>query len=144
MEEITQLLNQFNWPGAFAVVGSVVTIVIGLLTYLYNIHVTPKDDEFGRDIKDLYERLDNLSSNYDMIARLIDENKNLSNDGDISLRDSVRDAAADLKVLKHSIVTLQTNQTHFESRIQDDMKQYNEKLNKLTDIILKMLSEDLV
>lgn len=116
-----EFLNSLSWPGAFAVVASIVTSVTGLFGYLVSVKrreaaqkrlVTPEFD---------YEKLHSRIN--DAIERIAE------NEGD-------------LKEARASIRSLQKACSSHEQRDIEDFKLVDAKIDRLMDIVVRMLQDD--
>lgn len=110
-----------TWPQAFAVVASVVTIVSGLLAYL---------------LKPNKIRPDNDS------CESIENQLNLIHQRLSDIKDRVATEEGDVKVVQAEIESLARMIRNHEVRDEQDFIVINQKLEKLMDIVLKLLSDD--
>ena len=117
-----EFLNSLEWPAVFAVVGSVVTIVTGLFGYLLSARRQSKITTTTKVLTiDEYEKIHTRIN--DVISR-VGENE------------------GDLKELQSSIHSLQKQLSNHEQRDIDDFKLVEAKLDRLMDIVVRILQED--
>lgn len=117
-----EFLNSLEWPAVFAVVGSVVTIVTGLFGYLLSARRQSKLTTTTKVLTiEEYEKLHTRIN--DLISR-------------------VGETEGDLKELQSSIHSLQKQQSNHEQRDIDDFKLVEAKLDRLMDIVVRILQED--
>lgn len=118
-----EFLNSLSWPGAFAVVASIVTSVTGLFGYL----VSVKRKEAAQKIQEVkspefdYEKLHSRIN--DAIERIAE------NEGD-------------LKEARASIRSLHKAVSSHEQRDIEDFKLVDAKIDRLMDIVVRMLQDD--
>lgn len=124
-----ELLSNMSWPGAFAVLGSVGTVVFGILGYLMKVKnkVTP-DPQAATDIEKLHTRVSEIK---DRVAAL---------DGDAKER--VAGLEGDVKELRSYVKSIQKQITDHEHRDIEDFKVIQQKLDKLMEIIIQILQDD--
>lgn len=110
------LLNSLTWPAVFAILGSVVTIVVGLFGYLRSAK-TQTQTQTPDDFEKLHSRIN------DAVERVA------VNEGDLKeVRASLR--AALKQIADH------------EQRDIDDFKMIDAKLDRLMDIIVRILQDE--
>lgn len=115
-------INNLTWPGAFAVVGSLVTIITGIFGYLIATHRLKRFPGFQhpQSVND-YEKLHaRISAIVDRVA---------VNEGD-------------LKEVRVSIRNLQKGIADHEQRDIQDFNLVESKLDRLMDIVVKILQDD--
>ncbi len=111
-----ELLNSLTWPAVFAILGSIVTIVVGLFGYLRSAK-TQTQAQTPDDLEKLHSRIN------DAIERVA------VNEGDLKeVRASLR--AALKQIVDH------------EQRDIDDFKMIDAKLDRLMDIIVRILQDE--
>lgn len=118
-----EFLNSLTWPGVVAILGSVVTIVSGLLAMLVTIYrKNPPISNTKKTLTEVeYEKLHSRIS--DTITR-------------------VSEIEGDIKELRASIRSLQKQIADHEQRDIDDFKLVDAKLDRLMDIIVRILQDD--
>ena len=113
--EIITTLNQLSWPAAVAILGSVVTFVIGLFGYLRSEKIPPKPNAKTEE-QILHARLS-------------------------TLRDQVAALEGDIKALNAQFDSL-TNIVHdHELRDTSDFRALSDKVEKIMQIIVEMLRD---
>ncbi len=115
-----ELLNSLSWPAVFAIVASLVTIVTGLLGYL----VSSKKKAAA-----LVEA-----------KPLIDHEKLHTRINAVTER--VAEIEGDLKEVRSTLRSLQRQIADHEQRDIDDFKLVDAKLDRLMDIVIRMLQDD--
>ncbi len=118
-----EFLNSLEWPAVFAIVGSFVTIVTGLFGYLLSARRQTKNNNTSVKILTIeeYEKLHTRIN--DLVSRVGE------NEGDI-------------KEVQSSLRSLQKQISNHEQRDIDDFKLVEAKLDRLMDIIVRILQED--
>lgn len=118
-----EFLNSLEWPGVFAVVGSVVTIVTGLFGYLLAANRSNKHEAPSTKIltPEEYEKL------HTRINDLIDRVS--ANEGDI------KEIHASLRLIQKLIAD-------HEQRDITDFKLVDAKIERLMDIVVRILQDD--
>lgn len=114
-----ELLTNISWPGAFAVLGSVGTVVFGILGYLMKV----KKDE--------------AASNSDSATDTEKLHTRLS-----EIKDRVALTDGDVKELRSYVKSIQKQITDHEHRDIEDFKVIQQKLDKLMEIIIQILQDD--
>ena len=109
-----ELLNSLTWPAALAILGSVVTIVIGLFGYL-------------RSSKAQSQNLPEYEKLHSRINVAVE--RVAANEGD-------------LKEVRASLRSLQKTIADHEQRDIDDFKLIEAKLDRLMDIVVRILQDD--
>ncbi len=127
MEPIQAALTAFTWPAAFAVVASVVAIVTGYFGYLIKTRapveqpapepVADKDMDQDKDIRHLHTRISEI-------------------------KDRTATIETDSKINHTEIGNLQNQLNGHEARVDKEFDRLNEKVDKLTDILMKVLTDD--
>ena len=119
-----ELLNSLSWPATFAIVASVVSIITGLLGYLISarrkaaISVSVTDPlKEGYDHEKLHTRIN------DAVER-------------------VAAIEGDIKELRAFVRVCQKQLSDHEQRDIDDFKILDAKIDRLMDIIVRMLQDD--
>jgi predicted nucleic acid-binding Zn-ribbon protein len=115
-----EFLNSLEWPAAFAVVASIVTITVGLFGYLRN-SKKPTETQSKILTTEEYEKLHTRIN--DAIERIAE------NEGD-------------LKEVRASIRSLQHQCTDHEQRDITDFKLIDAKIERLMDIVVRILQDD--
>lgn len=117
-----ELLNSLEWPGVFAVVGSVVTIVTGLFGYLLAArrnNITPPQVKILSPEE--YEKLHaRINEAVNRIA--VDE--------------------GDIKEIRASLRAIQKQLHEHEQRDITDFKLVDAKIERLMDIVVRILQDD--
>lgn len=116
-----EFLNSLEWPAVFAIVGSIVTIVTGLLGYLLSTRKNGSKPQTKILTPDEYEKLHTRIN--DAITRIAE------NEGDI-------------KEVMASIRSLQKQIANHEQRDIEDFKFFEAKLERLMDIVVRILQDD--
>ena len=117
-----EFLNSLEWPAVFAIVGSVVTIVTGLFGYLL---AARRQEAKATTTHNL------TTEEYEKIHSRIND-----------LVDRVAANEGDLKETRASIRSLQNQISTHEQRDIDDFKLLEAKLDRLMDIVVRILQED--
>ncbi len=118
-----EFLNSLEWPAVFAIVGSVVTIVTGLFGYLIASSRIHKVEAPQTKIltPDEYEKLHTrINDAIDRIAM---------NEGDLKENNSL-------------LRSLQKQVQDHEQRDIDDFKLVEAKIDRLMDIVIRILQDD--
>ena len=112
------LLNSLTWPAVFAILGSIVTIVLGLFGYLRSVKTQAQTQtQAPDDFEKLHSRIN------DAIERVA------VNEGDLKeVRASLR--AALKQIADH------------EQRDIEDFKMTDTKLDRLMDIVVRILQDE--
>lgn len=110
--EITEAINMLTWPAAFAIVGSMVTIVVGLFGYMRNSKTKPTEPT--------------TQAVHDRVS---------------TLKDQVAEIDGDLKALVARVEGLQTTVQDHERRDVADFRAVSDKVEKIMEIIVEMLRE---
>ncbi len=117
-----EFLNSLEWPAVFAIVGSLVTIVTGLFGYLLSARRQKSSSTTTKILTiEEYEKLHTRIN--DLVSR-VGENE------------------GDLKEVQSSLRSLQKQISNHEQRDIDDFKLVEAKLDRLMDIIVRILQED--
>lgn len=115
-----ELLNSLTWPAVFAILGSIVTIVLGLFGYLRSVKTqaqTQAQTQTPDDFEKLHSRIN------DAVERVA------VNEGDLKeVRASLR--AALKQIADH------------EQRDIEDFKMTDTKLDRLMDIVVRILQDE--
>jgi len=114
-------------PEAFAIVGSVVTVVFGIFGYLLKTRNDPPKSRpaFQKSAQQIVE--DRIQHAHDRIS---------------NLKDQVVNADADVRLLNSKIDNMQKTIDDHEERDIRDFDVLNKKIDKLTDIVIKILSDE--
>lgn len=124
MGETLQLaLSSIDWPAAFTIVGSVIATLTATFGYLLKVR-TPTKATTGESSTITNEDLQRL---YDTID---------------SLRDRFAKVESDSALLLHKTEEFEKKLNEHEDREGHDIKNLHYKLDKLTEIVLKILSDD--
>jgi hypothetical protein len=119
---MNELFSTLTWPGAFAIVGSVLTVVLGFLGLFATYH---KASSNGKTKSQLPS-----PENLQIHQRIS------------TLRDRVGTVEAQLLVLNTRIENLVRQCSDHDARDVDDFKTINGKVDKLMEIIVEMLKGD--
>lgn len=110
--EIISTINQLSWPAALAIVGSVGTIVFGVLQYLRNMKAKEANPT------------------------------QLVHDRVSSLKDEVSEITGDVKAIIARMDGFSQSLTDHEQRDAADFKAMSDKMDKIMEIIVEMLKDD--
>ncbi len=110
--EIVEVINQLNWPGAVAIVGSVVTVVLGWLRLRTMREKTPEENP--------------AQAVHDRVS---------------SLKDVVSDLDGDFKAVLARLNAVERSLTDHEARDAADFKALSDKVDKIMEIIVEMLKD---
>ena len=117
MEPILQAMAALTWQAALAILGSVVAVVTGLFGYLIKVHSSEKHSKLPPDhVENLHSRISEL-------------------------KDRVSSVEADSKVALSKMESIEKQLDDHEGRDERDFAQLNEKIDKVTDILLKILTD---
>lgn len=117
-----------TWPTAFAIVGSVVTIVVGLFGYL---KASSGKNGSGTMVSQQLAQLTRIEK---QILAL--ETRTLETRGLLA------EAQGDIRVLRESLNNMTSQVNEHERRDIDDFKMVNAKIDKLQDVIIRILSDE--
>ena len=117
-----EFLNSLEWPGALAVIGSVVTIVLGWFGYLVSVRRNKNEPSSTKIL---------TTEEYEKLHSRINE-----------LVDRVAENEGDLKEVKASIRALQKQIGDHEQRDIQDFKLVDAKIDRLMDIVVRILQDD--
>lgn len=109
-----ELLNSLTWPAVFAILGSIVTIVVGLFGYLRSAKTQTQTPT----------NLEKLHSRINVVVERIAVNE------------------GDLKEVKASLRAALKQIADHEQRDIDDFKMIDAKLDRLMDIIVRILQDE--
>lgn len=113
--------DEITWQVAFTIVGSVVAIVTGIFGYLYSLRRNSlkngKPPSSITDIEHVHSRISEV-------------------------KNRVSPLESDIKVILTRISNLQKQLDESQERDQRDFARITEKVDKLTDILMKILSDD--
>ena len=115
-----ELINSLTWPAAFAIVGSVVTIMVTLLGYLLKVRTatpTPPTNDGPAYTQLIHDR--------------ISETKDLTQENN-----------KEIGVLQSKVEALQKEVDSDRSRDERDFTTLNMKYEKLLSIVMKMLQDE--
>ena len=118
--EIIESINMLTWPAAAAIVGSVVTIVLGWFGYL-RATKTPKPPVVAP-------------------PKLVDKTQVL-HDRVSALKDIVSTLEGDFRVVQTRMNAMDKKVADHELRDLEDFKRLNEKVEKVMEIIVEMLRD---
>lgn len=122
-----QFLATLEWPGAVALLGSVIAVVMGLLTLFLRYFDVRRNNNGG-----------NLRSSLPTPnAEMLKVHERVSN-----LRDRIGTLEGEQKVLAAQIENLRKDVIAHDRRDVDDFKTINAKVDKLMEIIVEMLKDD--
>ena len=110
------ILNSLSWPALFTILGSLATGLIALFGYWRS-----ANKEFTQAQKVEYEKTQSRIS---------------------SATDRISDIEGDLKVTNASLRNLQKQLSDHEQRDIDDFKIVDVKIDRLMDIVVKILQDD--
>lgn len=120
-----EVMSGLSWPSAFAIVGSVVTIVIGLFGYLKNKPTsTPASPKPSPSIYVTREEIDNLHSRISSAKDVAMENK------------------GELKIMANHLKAIEKQMAEHERRDIADFKLMQQKIDKMMDIVIQILQDD--
>ncbi len=114
---IIETLNSLSWPAVFAIVGSLTTIVVGLLGYLIS----------SQKLKVQSPSADKLQLIHSRISEI---------------KDRTAEIEGDVKLLFDKSDTLAKKIDDHETRDIADFKNLEQKFDKLTDVIMKILQDE--
>lgn len=129
-----ELLSNMSWPGAIAVLGSVGTVVFGILGYLMRLKKQEKGDAAQTDVQQ--------TSDIEKLHTRVSEIKDRVADLDGSVKERLASHDGDVKELRSYIKSLQKQITDHEHRDIEDFKVIQQKLDKLMEIIIQILQDD--
>lgn len=122
-----------TWPTAFAIVGSVVSIVVGLFGYLKAVN-KPANGTPVRPVTEEQQTVVALNHIGERLTTL--ETKTLQQDRqDVELQ-------GDLRVLREVVNNLLAQVNEHERRDIADFRLVNEKVEKLQDVLIRLLQDD--
>lgn len=110
------LLNSLTWPALFTILGSFVTGLVALFGYWRS-----SNKEFTQAQKVEYEKTQSRIS---------------------STTERIADIEGDVKVTSASLRNLQKQLSDHEQRDIDDFKLVDAKIDRLMDIVVKILQDD--
>lgn len=139
-------LSSLTWASAFAILGSVVTITIGLFGYLYSIKeravkkTTDSDSASATaaNIKLLESSIASAAHRLDLVDAKISE---LTSENRASSEMSL-EMRGDLKVLRESLKAMESRASNHEQRDIQDFRIVNEKIDKLQGVLIQLLQDD--
>jgi len=123
-----EVVNSLSWPAAFAIIASIVTIVTGAFGYLLQSKRTNKLTS-NNDVASYVDA--HQTADIDLLYKKINDTK-----------DRVSYMDGDIKELRSHVKSLQRQLTDHEHRDIRDFKAIQEKLDKLTDIVIQILQHD--
>ncbi len=118
MATAVELINSLTWPAAFAIVGSVVTIMVTLLGYLLKVRTATPPAPTEQTIPQVVH--DRISETKDMTQ---ENNK-------------------DIGVLQSKMEAIQKEVDSDRSRDERDFNTLNTKYEKLLSIVMKILQDE--
>lgn len=124
--ELVNAINTITWPAAFAIVGSLTTIVVGIFGYLINANRIKAQQQAPALV-----RTTSLQDDLKLIHSRVSDTKNRT----ASLE-------GDVKLLFGKWETLAKQIDDHDSRDIDDFKKLDQKVDKLTEVIMKMLQDE--
>lgn len=124
-----EFLNTLTWPAAFAVVGSIVTIITGIFGYLIQSKKT------GNGKPSSLAPISNTDNRQD---QLLDS----ANNEIATLKERLAYVDGDVRELRGYIKSLQKQLTDHEQRDIRDFRNVQEKIDKLTEIIIQLLQQE--
>jgi hypothetical protein len=127
MEKIN-FITGLTWPAAFTIVGTVVTIVVGLFGYIKSCMHQPVVLQPDQAVPSLGQA--EPPSVQDIHVRIS------------ALKDTVAEIDSDLKVIEIRLSGVKTSLTDHESRDVADFKALSEKVEKIMGIIVEMLKDE--
>lgn len=111
-------LSTINWPTAFAIVASFVTLVTGYVGFLIKTRGSSKGVESStEEIQHIHSRVSEV-------------------------KDRLAAVEGDIKIVAHKIESIQKLLDDHQTRDDQGFDHLNEKLDKVTDILLKFLSDE--
>lgn len=126
------MLNQISWEAAFAIVGSIVAIVTGLFGYL----IKTRNDSLGnRGPKQPPGSLETR-------VALVESQMQLAHTRISETKDRVAVTEGDAKSLSTKIDGVHSQLTKHEDRDVRDFEAVNKKLDKITDVVLELLTNE--
>lgn len=121
-----EIVNSLSWQAAFAIVGSVVTIVVGLFGYLRNkTPQTPPAPKLPQ--QPLYvsrTEFEQLHARVSSAKEIAAENK------------------GELHVLSNLVKTIEKQIADHERRDIQDFKVMQQKIDRIMDIVIQILQDD--
>ena len=115
-----ELINSLTWPAAFAIVGSIVTIVGGFVGFLLKLR-TPEP----------VANTDENQSKMQVLQDRISEGKDIAQNN-----------KNEVGVIKTKVESIQKQLDEHEARDQRDFATASRKIDKLTDIVMKILQDE--
>lgn len=113
--EIIESINMLTWPAAAAIVGSVVTIVLGWFGYMRSTKTVKVEEPDKAQL--LHDRVSNL-------------------------KDEVASLQGDMKAIKVRIDGIDVKVSDHDARDIEDFKRLSDKVEKIMEIIVEMLRDD--
>jgi len=110
------LLNSLTWPALFTILGSFITALVALFGYWRS-----ANKEFTQAQKVEYEKTQSRIS---------------------TATERIADVEGDVKVISSSLRNLQKQLSDHEQRDIDDFKLVDAKIDRLMDIVVKILQDD--
>lgn len=109
-----ETINQITWPAALAIVGSIVTIVVGLLGYL-------------RSTKPTTVKPNQTQAIHDRVS---------------GLKDKIAELDGDVKAIVVRLEGIERSISDHEARDVVDFKALSAKVEKIMEIIVEMLRDE--
>jgi hypothetical protein len=134
---MVETLTNITWPGAFAVVGSVIAIVTGLLALALN-YMKARSTLNGNAA--LKSQLPSMEGS--QIHSRISELRDRVGTVDSELKSKISAIEGEQKVLVVKIENVTQRLEDHDSRDVDDFRVINKKVDKLMEIIVEMLKGD--
>lgn len=126
------MLNQISWEAAFAIVGSIVAIVTGLFGYLIK---TRNGSSENRGPKQ-------LSGSLETRVALMEDQVQLTRAVISETKDRVAVTEGDARLLNTKIDGVHIQLTKHEERDVRDFEAVNKKLDRITDVVLELLTNE--
>lgn len=124
--EIISTINEITWPAAAAIIGSVVTAVVGLFGYLRS----TKPREPSENVPSLKE------PTIDLTAELLNIHKRISH-----VKDAILSIEGDIKVINTRQDGMTTIIYEHEKRDTSDFRSLNDKIDKIMQLIVELLRQ---
>ena len=124
-------------PEAFAIVGSVAAIVFGAFMYVRRMQNPPLSST-----PPPIDPVKHSDTNLKECKQEVDGSLQLQHDRISALKDRIADCDAEIRLAASKIDNIQKMLCDHEDRDVRDFGVLNQKLDKLTDIIIKILSDD--
>ena len=118
MEVLQSAFSALNWPTSFAIVASIATITTAVFGYLIKTRSVAKDSIAPpEDISHIHTRISEL-------------------------KDRVSLVESDVKVVLTKLEAIEKQFSTHEDRDERDFERLNDKVDKLTDVLMKVLQDE--